>query len=139
MISPRSSLIESQKKWQDYWKPNECRACGLRVVDAHPGADRGSGEGGAAGARAGAVGAGTMTAEAAVAKLMIALGRAEGPRIEAALPGLPRRPLSEVRLETPVPWPNKVIAYPVNYHDHGREMQAGYRADHQVLARSGMW
>jgi 2-keto-4-pentenoate hydratase/2-oxohepta-3-ene-1,7-dioic acid hydratase in catechol pathway len=30
--------------------------------------------------------------------------------------------LTEVRLETPVPWPNKVIAYPVNYHDHATEM-----------------
>ena len=45
--------------------------------------------------------------------------------------GVPRHALADVRLETPVPWPNKVIAYPVNYHDHGREMQAGYRADHQ--------
>lgn len=53
------------------------------------------------------------------------------PDIEAALPQLPRIPLAQVRLLTPVPWPNKVIAYPVNYHDHGREMQAGYRADHQ--------
>jgi L-asparaginase len=41
-------------------------------------------EGGAASARAGAVGAGTMTAEAALTKLMIALGRAEGSRIAAA-------------------------------------------------------
>ena len=53
------------------------------------------------------------------------------PRIEAALPALPRLPLSGLTLRTPVPWPNKVIAYPVNYHDHGREMQAGYRADAQ--------
>ena len=53
------------------------------------------------------------------------------PQIEQALAGLPRLPLSQVTLRTPVPWPNKVIAYPVNYHDHGREMQAGYRADHQ--------
>ena len=53
------------------------------------------------------------------------------PVIEAALPALPRIPLAGVRLLTPVPWPNKVIAYPVNYHDHGREMQAGYRADVQ--------
>lgn len=52
-------------------------------------------------------------------------------QIEAALPSLPRRPLAEVRLETPVPWPNKVIAYPVNYHAHGREMQAQYRATNQ--------
>lgn len=53
------------------------------------------------------------------------------PRIEQALPALPRIALRDVTLRTPVPWPNKVIAYPVNYHDHGREMQAGYRADVQ--------
>jgi 2-keto-4-pentenoate hydratase/2-oxohepta-3-ene-1,7-dioic acid hydratase in catechol pathway len=49
---------------------------------------------------------------------------------QAAERGL-ARPLSEVTLRTPVPWPNKVIAFPVNYHDHGREMQAQYRADVQ--------
>lgn len=49
---------------------------------------------------------------------------------EAAESG-PRVPLSAVTLLTPVPWASKVIAYPVNYHDHGREMQAGYRADVQ--------
>lgn len=53
------------------------------------------------------------------------------PQIEQALPGLPRLALAGLTLRTPNPWPNKVIAYPVNYHDHGREMQAGYRADHQ--------
>lgn len=53
------------------------------------------------------------------------------PRIEAALPTLPRLALRDLTLRTPVPWPSKVIAYPVNYHDHGREMQAGYRADVQ--------
>ncbi len=53
------------------------------------------------------------------------------PAIEAALPGAPRLPLADVRLETPIPWPNKVIAYPVNYHAHGREMQAQYRATNQ--------
>lgn len=53
------------------------------------------------------------------------------PTIEKALPTLPHLRLADVTLRTPVPWPNKVIAYPVNYHDHGREMQAGYRADHQ--------
>src|SRR5437868_14768794 len=51
--------------------------------------------------------------------------------IEEALPGLPPIALDRVTLRTPIPWPNKVIAYPVNYHDHGREMQAGYRADVQ--------
>jgi len=53
------------------------------------------------------------------------------PRIEQALGDLPRVALASVKLQTPVPWPNKVIAYPVNYHDHGREMQANYRATHQ--------
>ena len=62
---------------------------------------------------------------------LIAQFEALRPIIERALPGLPRIALSAVKLLTPVPWPNKVIAYPVNYHDHGREMQAGYRADVQ--------
>lgn len=31
-------------------------------------------------------------------------------------------PLETVRLETPIPWPNKLLAYPVNYHDHATEM-----------------
>lgn len=53
------------------------------------------------------------------------------PLIEQALQTLPRIKLDQVVLRTPIPWPNKIIAYPVNYHDHGREMQAGYRADHQ--------
>ncbi len=51
--------------------------------------------------------------------------------IEKRLETTPRVKLSEARLETPVPWPNKVIAYPVNYHAHGREMQATYRAANQ--------
>jgi 2-keto-4-pentenoate hydratase/2-oxohepta-3-ene-1,7-dioic acid hydratase in catechol pathway len=34
----------------------------------------------------------------------------------------PSVPLASVRLETPVPWPNKLMAYPVNYHDHAKEM-----------------
>ena len=41
------------------------------------------------------------------------------------------RPLATVKLLTPVPWPNKVIAYPVNYHEHGIEMGSSYRANHQ--------
>ncbi len=39
--------------------------------------------------------------------------------------------LESVRLRTPIPWPNKVIAYPVNYHAHGQEMSATYRASQQ--------
>ncbi len=33
-------------------------------------------------------------------------------------------PLESVHLETPVPWPNKLMAYPVNYHDHATEMSS---------------
>ena len=33
-------------------------------------------------------------------------------------------PLASVRLQTPVPWPNKLMAYPVNYHDHATEMSS---------------
>lgn len=33
-------------------------------------------------------------------------------------------PLASVRLDTPVPWPNKVIAYPVNYRAHAAEMSS---------------
>lgn len=45
--------------------------------------------------------------------------------IEEKIATAPRRLLSEVRLETPVPWPNKVIAYPANYHAHIEEMKDG--------------
>lgn len=31
-------------------------------------------------------------------------------------------PFALVNLETPIPWPNKLMAYPVNYHDHATEM-----------------
>src|SRR5882757_124020 len=40
-------------------------------------------------------------------------------------------PLNSVKLLTPVPWPNKIIAYPVNYHAHGVEMGSSYRANNQ--------
>jgi 2-keto-4-pentenoate hydratase/2-oxohepta-3-ene-1,7-dioic acid hydratase in catechol pathway len=33
-------------------------------------------------------------------------------------------PLEQVCLETPVPWPNKLIAIPVNYHAHALEMSS---------------
>ena len=35
------------------------------------------------------------------------------------------RPLNAVRLEAPVQWPNKVIAFPANYHAHIDEMKHG--------------
>jgi 2-keto-4-pentenoate hydratase/2-oxohepta-3-ene-1,7-dioic acid hydratase in catechol pathway len=43
----------------------------------------------------------------------------------------PGKDLADVRLLTPIPWPNKVIAYPVNYHEHGIEMGSTYRANNQ--------
>ncbi|MSP94527.1 MAG: FAA hydrolase family protein [Alphaproteobacteria bacterium] len=52
-------------------------------------------------------------------------------RLETAERSAQGKPLSQVRLLTPVPWPNKVIAYPVNYHEHGVEMNAAYRANNQ--------
>lgn len=44
------------------------------------------------------------------------------PELEARLASGAGLELKSVRLETPVPWPNKLIAYPVNYHDHAKEM-----------------
>jgi 2-keto-4-pentenoate hydratase/2-oxohepta-3-ene-1,7-dioic acid hydratase in catechol pathway len=46
------------------------------------------------------------------------------PALEAAAATAPRIPLSAVTLETPVPWPNKLIAIPVNYHAHAVEMSS---------------
>jgi 2-keto-4-pentenoate hydratase/2-oxohepta-3-ene-1,7-dioic acid hydratase in catechol pathway len=53
------------------------------------------------------------------------------PRIEEAARKRQSVPLSSVRLEAPVQWPNKLIAYPANYHAHAKEMQSRYRADSQ--------
>ena len=44
------------------------------------------------------------------------------PQLERGLATQEGVSLASVRLETPVPWPNKLMAYPVNYHDHAREM-----------------
>ncbi|WP_011582589.1 MULTISPECIES: fumarylacetoacetate hydrolase family protein [Chelativorans] len=35
------------------------------------------------------------------------------------------KPLASVRLECPIAWPNKVVAFPANYHAHIDEMKAG--------------
>jgi 2-keto-4-pentenoate hydratase/2-oxohepta-3-ene-1,7-dioic acid hydratase in catechol pathway len=43
----------------------------------------------------------------------------------------PGVPLSSVQLRTPVPGATKVIAFPINYHKHGQEMDASYRANLQ--------
>jgi len=53
------------------------------------------------------------------------------PKLERAAASGKGLPLSGVKLLTPIPWPNKVIAYPVNYHEHGLEMGSSYRANNQ--------
>jgi 2-keto-4-pentenoate hydratase/2-oxohepta-3-ene-1,7-dioic acid hydratase in catechol pathway len=45
------------------------------------------------------------------------------PRIEAAVKAGGGKPLSAVHLETPVPWPNKLLALPNNYAAHSAEMR----------------
>jgi 2-keto-4-pentenoate hydratase/2-oxohepta-3-ene-1,7-dioic acid hydratase in catechol pathway len=52
-------------------------------------------------------------------------------RDEMERAGNSAKPLSQVRLLTPVPWPSKIIAFPVNYHDHRSEMSVGYTANTQ--------
>jgi 2-keto-4-pentenoate hydratase/2-oxohepta-3-ene-1,7-dioic acid hydratase in catechol pathway len=47
------------------------------------------------------------------------------PAIEARVKAGEKRPLDTVRLECPVQWPNKVIAFPANYHAHIEEMNDG--------------
>jgi len=46
------------------------------------------------------------------------------PEIEDRLRTGEGRPLDTVRLGPPIPWPNKVIAFPANYHAHIDEMRA---------------
>ncbi|MES1975614.1 MAG: fumarylacetoacetate hydrolase family protein [Pseudomonadota bacterium] len=42
--------------------------------------------------------------------------------VRGALSAAPRHALADITLETPIAWPNKVIAYPANYHEHIAEM-----------------
>src|SRR5262249_40101988 len=37
--------------------------------------------------------------------------------------------LAKARLEAPIVWPNKLLAYPVNYLAHGQEMNSSNRAN----------
>ena len=45
-------------------------------------------------------------------------------KLSSAAANAPVLPFDEARLETPVPWPNKLIAIPVNYHAHAIEMSS---------------
>jgi|TARA_R110002072_G_scaffold11771_1_gene52533 2-keto-4-pentenoate hydratase/2-oxohepta-3-ene-1,7-dioic acid hydratase in catechol pathway len=51
--------------------------------------------------------------------------------IETAAMDAPRRPLGAVRLECPVDWPNKLIAYPANYDAHTAEHR---RSQHGLIS-----
>ena len=45
-------------------------------------------------------------------------------QLEAALREPGTLTITDLILQTPVPWPNKLIAFPVNYHDHAVEMSS---------------
>jgi 2-keto-4-pentenoate hydratase/2-oxohepta-3-ene-1,7-dioic acid hydratase in catechol pathway len=47
------------------------------------------------------------------------------PQIFERLPTVERIPVSKALLNCPIVWPNKVIAYPANYHAHIGEMKTG--------------
>jgi 2-keto-4-pentenoate hydratase/2-oxohepta-3-ene-1,7-dioic acid hydratase in catechol pathway len=51
--------------------------------------------------------------------------------IEAAAAAAPGRPLDSLLVETPIPWPNKLVAFPANYHKHAEEMSVKYRANNR--------
>src|SRR4051812_47140144 len=42
---------------------------------------------------------------------------------------LPRIDPAAVRLEVPIEWPNKLLAFPANYQLHRKEMNSSNRAD----------
>ncbi|MFZ0886416.1 MAG: fumarylacetoacetate hydrolase family protein [Candidatus Acidiferrales bacterium] len=50
------------------------------------------------------------------------------PQIKTALTGT-GVPVAEIHLEAPILWPNKLIAYPVNFVAHGEERNVTLRAD----------
>ena len=50
------------------------------------------------------------------------------PRLQSLLQGH-GLPVEQVKLDVPILWPNKLIAYPVNYLAHAEEMKSTNRAD----------
>jgi 2-keto-4-pentenoate hydratase/2-oxohepta-3-ene-1,7-dioic acid hydratase in catechol pathway len=44
-------------------------------------------------------------------------------------PGTRRIDPAGIRLDVPIEWPNKLLAFPVNYVKHGLEMKSDHRAD----------
>ena len=58
-----------------------------------------------------------------IVRLIAQFEQKRGAIIAAAAKAQPR-PLEDVKLETPIPWPHKLIAIPVNYHAHALEMSS---------------
>lgn len=55
------------------------------------------------------------------------------PEIERRLSETDGVTLEEVKLEAPIKWPNKLIAYPANYQKHIAEMSSNNRADRNAF------
>lgn len=51
------------------------------------------------------------------------------PRIDEMMAATPAVALADVVLDTPIPWCNKLLAYPANYEAHVAEMHTGNRAN----------
>lgn len=51
------------------------------------------------------------------------IGTFDREKVEAAIVSRPALPLETVRLDAPIRWPNKVVAFPANYHAHIDEMR----------------
>lgn len=70
----------------------------------------------------------------AMVSLIAAFDRLK-PDLEQLARSRPGQPLASVRLECPIQWPNKVVAFPANYHAHVEEMGSGliskFKADGQ--------
>lgn len=58
-----------------------------------------------------------------VPRLIARFGEVRG-QVEAAAARAAARPLSEVRLLSPLPWPGQIVAAAANYHEHHQEMVA---------------
>jgi 2-keto-4-pentenoate hydratase/2-oxohepta-3-ene-1,7-dioic acid hydratase in catechol pathway len=62
------------------------------------------------------------------------------PKLEAALKTQQPAALSSVKLQTPNPWPNKVMALPANFRDHVDEMRGRpYVIDANIKHESGFF
>jgi len=61
------------------------------------------------------------------------------PKIEAALATAPAKPLASVTLQTPNPWPNKLLAMPANFRDHADEMKDRPEVTAGIAASTGFF